>query len=171
MICYLSCQQQWAEAVRTKFRYPNIISATTGTLAGLRPLYLFDRHAPGEDKHSLFDKEETDLEHGNAVRCGYCKSVITYQGNAEPIQGRQVHKFVNPGGYEFVIGCYRRAWCNIMGLPILEWSWFHGCTWQYAMCPQCHEHLGWFYQCAEDDSSFYGLILDRLIIDPSSGQA
>ena len=119
----------------------------------------------------VVDKQDEVLDHGKAVRCAYCKTVITYQGNAEHIQGQHVHSFINPGGYEFTIGCFRRAWCKVMGLPMLEWSWFNGYTWQYALCPQCQEHLGWFYRSSPDDSAFYGLILDRLIIEQAGSDA
>lgn len=135
----------------------------------IHPAYLLDvLEAEGSTqrtKEALHEEEKPG--HGKAVRCAYCKSVITYQGNAESIQGRHIHSFVNPAGYEFTIGCYRRAWCRIMGLPMLEWSWFNGHTWQYAMCPQCQEHLGWFYHTVHDNNAFYGLILDRLIIEES----
>ena len=108
------------------------------------------------------------MDHGKAVRCAYCKSIITYQGNAESKSGKHIHNFVNPGGHEFTIGCYRRAWCKIMGLPMMEWTWFAGYTWQYALCPQCQEHLGWFYRNAPDNTSFYGLILQRIIIEEAN---
>lgn len=136
---------------------------------GIGSYYLFERENSTEKKTRVIAKEDESLDHGKAVRCAYCKTVITYQGNAEHIQGQHIHSFVNPGGYEFTIACYRRAWCKIMGLPTLEWSWFRDCTWQYAMCPQCQEHLGWFYHCPANESSFYGLILDRLIIEQSNG--
>lgn len=135
--------------------------------AGIWPYYLFELENPAEKKTGVLAGEDEALDNGKAVRCGYCRTVITYQGNAEQVLGKHVHNFVNPGGYEFTIGCYRRAWCNVTGLPMLEWSWFNGCTWQYALCPQCQDHLGWFYHCTSDDSSFYGLIIDRLIIEPS----
>ena len=116
----------------------------------------------------MLDKQAEALEHGKALRCANCKTVITYQGHAENRRGQHVHRFFNPGGYEFTIGCFRRAWCKVIGLPTLEWSWFDGYTWQYALCPQCQEHLGWFYHGSTDDSSFYGLILDRLASDSAS---
>ncbi len=132
------------------------------------PVYLFERESSTDKKTQVNHKQQDILEHGKAVRCAYCKTVITYQGNAEQVQGKHVHSFINPGGFEFTIGCYRRAWCKIMGLPMLEWSWFKPYTWQYALCPQCQELLGWFYHNAPDNSSFYGLILDRIIIEQSA---
>jgi hypothetical protein len=132
------------------------------------PYHLFERESSTDNKVKVTDETADVLDHGKAVRCAYCKTVISYQGNAEQIGGKHVHSYVNPGGFEFTIGCYRRAWCKIMGLPMQEWSWFHGYTWQYALCPQCQEHLGWFYRNAPDNSSFYGLILDRLIIEQSA---
>lgn len=134
------------------------------------PYHLFERESSTDDIVKVSDEAQEILDHGKAVRCAYCKAVISYQGNAECIQGQHVHNFVNPGGYEFTIGCYRRAWCKIVGLPMQEWSWFNGYTWQYALCPQCQDHLGWYYHSAADDSSFFGLILDRLIIEQSDSE-
>ena len=150
------------------FYYTSIKPGLSDSVSGIGSYYLFEREPSTQNKTGLLDKQDEALEHGKAVRCAYCKTLITYQGNAENIQGRHVHSFVNPGGYEFTIACYRRAWCKLMGLPMLKWSWFTAYTWQYALCPQCQEHLGWFYHCSADDSSFYGLILDRLIIEHSA---
>jgi len=129
------------------------------------PCHLFERESAAQQQRDSLDEEAPTLEYGKAIRCAYCKTIITYQGNAEIIQGRHVHHFTNPGGYEFTLGCYRRAWCNVVGRPMLEWTWFSAHTWQYALCPQCQEHLGWFYHCSSEDSAFFGLILDRLIVD------
>jgi len=132
------------------------------------PLYFFKQDTATKKKSAPEGKSSAVLDHGKAVRCAYCKTVITYQGNAESMAGKHVHHFTNPGGFEFTIGCYRKAWCRIVGVPTLEWSWFNGHSWQYALCNQCQEHLGWFFQNTQDKTSFYGLILDRLIIEDGS---
>lgn len=135
------------------------------------PLYFFEKTTAPQNE-SVTEKQKSELEdHGRAVRCAYCKTVVTYQGNAESHSGQHVHSFVNPGGYEFTIACYRKAWCKVMGLPMLEWSWFSGYTWQYALCHQCQEHLGWFYYSASERVSFYGLILDRIIIETGNDRS
>ena len=149
------------------------MSLSTGHTRGIPPIeqlryHLFEVDSASDNKTMVLDRHAEDLAHGKAVRCAYCKTLITYQGNAESIQGQHVHSFTNPGGYEFTIGCYRRAWCEVVGRPTQEWSWFNAHTWQYALCPQCQQHLGWFYHCAATGSAFYGLILDRLIIEHTS---
>ena len=133
---------------------------------------LFFEDRPAEEQQTAAEKKASAvLDHGRPVRCASCRSIITYQANAEAIAGSHVHSFVNPGGYEFTIGCYRKAWCRLIGTPTLEWSWFTGHRWQYALCPQCEEHLGWFYQNTAEQSYFYGLILNRLIIERAEGAA
>lgn len=128
--------------------------------------HLFERHtSPQKTRQVEAEENDTLSDHGRAIRCAGCKTVITYHGNAEHRQGGHVHSFINPGGYEFTIGCFGRAWCLIVGQPSREWTWFSGYTWQYALCSQCREHLGWFYNSSSAENSFYGLILDRLIID------
>lgn len=157
--------------VTQQLQYTSINPGLSGPVSGTWRYYLFERETSTEKQTGVLDQDDDVLEHGKAVRCTYCQTVITYQGNAKQIQGQHVHSFVNPGGYTFTIGCFSRAWCKIMGLPMQEWSWFNAYTWQYALCPQCQEHLGWFYRCSTDDSSFYGLILDRLIIEQSASDA
>lgn len=134
------------------------------------PWHVFEKQSLDESKPESLQQEKIKLGHGKAVRCAYCKTVITYQANEQAIRGKHVHSFVNPGGFEFTIACYRRAWCKIMGLPMLEWSWFAPHTWQYALCPQCQEHLGWFYHDPAVNSSFYGLIIDRLILEQDENE-
>jgi len=50
--------------------------------------------------------------------------------------------------------------CVNYGTPTLEHTWFQSYSWRYALCSNCHTHLGWFYQSGND--SFYGLILENL---------
>ena len=135
------------------------------------PYHLFKKETTTENQTVADEQLSTVHEHGRAVRCAYCKSLITYQGNADTIAGKHVHSYSNPAGYEFTIACYHKAWCKITGRPTREWSWFAGYTWQYALCPQCQEHLGWFYHNQPNNSSFYGLILERIIIENENNEA
>jgi hypothetical protein len=48
-----------------------------------------------------------------------------------------------------------------MGEYALEYTWFKNFPWKYALCSNCHKHLGWHY--AYKDYQFYGLIADELI--------
>jgi hypothetical protein len=81
------------------------------------------------------------------------------------IHGAHEHRFMNPAGVLFHIGCFAPAMgCTIVGPDSLEYPWFPGFAWRYAMCGSCGQHLGWhFRQRGEDEhDAFFGLILDRL---------
>lgn len=78
------------------------------------------------------------------------------------INGSHEHTFDNPHGVRFRIGCF--AWvshCEVVMPASIYWSWFPGHAWQVEVCSRCGEHLGWLFRSA--DSTFHGLILDRLM--------
>lgn len=118
-----------------------------------------------------FDKSRTagatqrlQMKQDIPVRCGQCRTVIARRNDAMAMQGAHEHVFSNPANVVFQVQVYRSARCEIRGLPIAEYSWFHGYAWQLAYCPQCYLHLGWRYSQAQFPD-FYGLIATRLIID------
>jgi hypothetical protein len=77
------------------------------------------------------------------------------------VAGGHEHRFVNPGGIHYHIGCFARAAGLIpVGEPSPYWTWFPAYRWQIERCPGCQEHLGWLFRGA--DHEFHGLILDRL---------
>lgn len=129
----------------------------------VRPLLFFDKQ--GDPDVYINTRHENDdiLSQGKALHCAFCHTVITWQGRAIDQLGRHIHTFENPGGYEFTIGCFARAACVQTGRPDKEWSWFPDYHWQYALCHQCHEHLGWYYRSVIQSNNFYGLILERLL--------
>jgi hypothetical protein len=62
----------------------------------------------------------------------------------------------------FRIGCFANApGCEVIGEPTTEHTWFSGYAWSYAVCTGCLTHLGWYFT---DGRSFFGLILDRLVL-------
>jgi hypothetical protein len=72
---------------------------------------------------------------------------------------------MNPAGLLFHIGCFGEAiGCTVVGPDSLEYPWFPGFAWRFAMCAACGRHLGWQFR-SEGKPSFFGLILDRLV-DP-----
>lgn len=97
--------------------------------------------------------------------CAACRTKITWKQASISISGSHSHVFVNPAGLVFEVGCFSRA-INLSGLgPITsEFTWFPGYSWQTALCSFCHSQIGWIYN-SEDESVFFGLILDRLIED------
>jgi len=107
---------------------------------------------------------ETDEQEKRSLRCGSCGHEVTSLNERIAIQGKHEHRFVNPGGYVFRIGCFRRApGCIASGEPTAHFTWFSGYLWSFAVCGSCLAHLGWAYESGSDDS-FFGLILDRLVI-------
>ena len=135
--------------------------------AGLVPFSyeLLERRFNSEASHKTASRIDEDTGEGQAIRCDTCLATITYPGNQLERLGRHVHTFRNPSGLSFTIACYARAWCDAVGKPTEAWSWFPAYRWQYALCHECHEHLGWFYRSHGGLAPFYGLILQRLIFD------
>lgn len=104
-----------------------------------------------------------ELPRQDLVLCRFCRAPITTRLDALDIGEAHQHRFINPAGSQFLVGCYRLApGCDISGLATEEYCWFEGFAWQYASCTDCGEHLGWFYQSGESDQ-FYGLIVDKLV--------
>lgn len=107
---------------------------------------------------SIEPEEKTRVESQKSVRCKSCGYEITDQALAiEPHE----HTFRNPGGYSFHILCYSDApGAADAGEPTTEASWFAGYNWTFAICKQCHIHLGWWYNGSD---RFAGLIATRLM--------
>lgn len=110
--------------------------------------------------------EESETDDGDKdrrdIRCRFCGHPITRQAYRIDINGSHHHTFNNPSGYLFEIGCFSSAsGCASQGKPTLEFSWFTGYSWCFALCVYCHAHLGWLYQ-SMSGSRFYGLILNHL---------
>ena len=89
--------------------------------------------------------------------CAGCDRPITDDDARMEVDGAHVHVRINPVGVVYRFGCFDRADCVISDQPTLENTWFPGSAWQYAHCPGCALHLGWFF------GGFFGLVLDRLV--------
>ena len=101
---------------------------------------------------------------GSAARawwCAACSTRVAGEDDAIDVSGAHRHRFVNPAGVEFEIGCFAQAGCRADGEPTLEHTWFSGFAWSYALCANCHAHLGWFY--SDGASGFVALILPRVV--------
>lgn len=97
------------------------------------------------------------------ILCRFCHAAITTQRAELTIEQQHQHRFLNPNGMHYLIGCFTLApGCDIGGLATNEYTWFKGFSWQMARCSDCGEHLGWFYQQAES-KQFFGLIVDKLV--------
>lgn len=96
------------------------------------------------------------------IACAACSAAITGGAHRITVSGSHDHRFVNPAGLTFHLGCFAAAiGCRIVGPDSLEYPWFPGFSWRYAMCGACGCHLGWHFRKSDQDG-FFGLILDRL---------
>ncbi len=108
------------------------------------------------------EKAKSEEENEKAIRCANCGFGITTAKERMDMDGRHIHVFNNPAGYIFEIGCFASApGCVNRGEPTMEFTWFSGFAWQFALCGNCSAHLGWRYQ-SRGGRSFYGLILAHI---------
>jgi len=108
-------------------------------------------------KHLYIQKSDK-----NAILCCACRQTITDSVQSIEIQGAHQHSYQNPAGIFFNLACFRQAaGCQQHGIATLEYTWFAGFSWRFALCRHCKIHLGWFYQNSTE--SFYGLIIEQLV--------
>lgn len=108
-------------------------------------------------------QERENLPRGDLILCRFCHAAITSKHEELTIGGNHQHCFINPNGFQFLIGCFTLApGCDISGPATDEFTWFKGYVWQTARCSDCGEHLGWLYQNGEA-KQFFGLIIDKLV--------
>lgn len=105
-------------------------------------------------------KSKTELKPDDWL-CIVCSKKITSDKERFEYNSATEFQFVNPEGYNFDIITFLNAdGCLEMGEPTMEFTWFPGHTWSFAVCSRCSNHLGWKYR---GKYSFYGLIKSRLI--------
>ena len=100
------------------------------------------------------------------VRCRACAHGLTCRSLAVQVAGAHEHTFRNPAGYSFHVLCYADAeGCLHIGTPTAEASWFAGFDWCFALCAECHQHVGWWYLPRDPGTgvAFAGLIATRLV--------
>jgi hypothetical protein len=94
--------------------------------------------------------------------CVVCGQVVTDERHRVSVHGASEHRFMNPAGFVYALGCFAEApGCRMRGAPTDEFTWFPGYTWCYALCAGCDSHLGWLFEGGQW-SRFFGLILNRL---------
>ena len=132
-----------------------------------------DKQRQGLDPalRSLLDNEIRDASDDGKdgklfVYCAACSHVLGRAKDAITINGSHQHFCTNPHGIDFNVGCYSDALgCAISGQPTGADSWFAGFTWRFATCSGCSTHLGWLFE-NNSGEHFYGLVRDRIQIDP-----
>jgi hypothetical protein len=96
-----------------------------------------------------------------ALLCASCGHEVTSERARISVLDAHEHRFMNPAGLVFHIGCFARAdGCMAIGQPSGDYRWFPGFDWRIALCVACADHLGWYFQSPGD--GFFGLILERL---------
>ena len=94
--------------------------------------------------------------------CDACEQLITDVRHRIQVQDAHEHRFMNPGGFLYHIGCFAEAvGCVTVGPDSAEYPWFPGFDWSCAHCGGCGRQLGWRFRDA-GGHVFYGLVLDRL---------
>jgi len=102
------------------------------------------------------------------IRCRACGAGVARPADRIAVGGRHRHRFANPYGIVFEIGCFAAAdGCLAVGSPTEEFTWFSGHAWQVGVCAACRTHLGWRFASAAG-GGFFGLILERLVEPPAA---
>lgn len=100
----------------------------------------------------LDDAESDD----QTVHCRSCDAVVARASERVVIGEGDLHTFVNPSGEVFELACFARAEGAVaIGEGTLEYTWFPGHAWRFAICRSCAAQLGWRY---DGESGFWGLI-------------
>jgi hypothetical protein len=115
------------------------------------------------------ERLETGIGGGGTLLCAACGNGITTTSARTTLFGQYVHHKTNPYGFQFVMGCFSSApGCAIQGEAVPQDTWFPGYSWRFALCDHCNTHLGWYYE-SPGQQYFYGLVLERLVEESSSG--
>ncbi len=109
------------------------------------------------------EKQKARESSGRPIRCAHCGQQVSTADQRIEKAGSHAHRFENPAGIVFRIGCFRHApGCRRAGEATLAWTWFPGHAWSMALCIKCGTHLGWSFAPAGTGDAFYGLIRLRL---------
>ena len=121
-------------------------------------LLLFER-LPGADLEVSLERLRR-LPQRSRLLCRRCGNPITTPAQRITVAGAHQHRFHNPAGQAFHIGCFRDAdGCTRSDASWRQYSWFPGYRWSIALCARCDNHLGWYFH---GQQGFFGLILDQL---------
>lgn len=100
--------------------------------------------------------DDDDTRAAPLVFCRRCDAVVARTSDRVMTGPDDLHTFVNPRGEVFDLVCFFRADGAVtVGEPTLEYTWFPGHAWRFAMCRSCAVQLGWRYDGAP---GFWGLI-------------
>jgi hypothetical protein len=124
-------------------------------------MHLLESEGDPQRAAGLAPVQEKQAEPERAILCASCGHTITRERERISVLDAHEHRFMNPAGSLFHIGCFRHAdGCLAIGHPSDDYPWFPGFDWQVALCAACADHLGWLFRSAAE--SFFGLRLERL---------
>ena len=124
---------------------------------------------PAKERQALDPKlrellDDTQQPDEGFVFCAACSHVIARVSDRIEVNGAFLHHLTNPHGIQFRVTCYSAALgCALSGRREAADSWFAGFCWRIASCEACQNHLGWYFDHA--DEYFYGLIADNVQSD------
>lgn len=135
-------------------------------------LFKTEHEKPGAPaKASETDANLRDKDEGAWYVCRNCRQPIARPSDRITVQGSHSHTFANPSGIVFEIACFASAkGYSFMGPPSNDFTWFSGYAWRIAICAGCLNHIGWFFSAGEGGNSFFGFILDKLVLLSEPGQ-
>ena len=136
---------------------------------GLSLAWRFDRLTESVIEKLVRSKQDAGEREPNKderLLCSACSHPITRPQARTAVDGTHEHRFTNPHGVRFRIGCYAEApGCRPMGAATDEHTWFPGHVWRIVVCANCRQHLGWSFH-GRDGGRFFGLIVERLSPSP-----
>lgn len=123
---------------------------------------LLEGDAPAQPSAPVAITSRAPAREKREIVCATCAHTITtVEARISVLDGHE-HRFMNPAGLLFHIGCFAEApGCLVIGPPSDEYPWFPGHSWRLALCAACAQHLGWHFQ-PRGGSGFFGLCLDRV---------
>ncbi len=111
------------------------------------------------------ERSESAIREQVWVRCSGCGHALAEARTSIEVEGKHLHTFVNPAGFDYTIRCFGEApGCAVSGEESTFWSWFRGFAWRMAVCGGCGAHVGWSFR--KEASVFWGLIADRIAESP-----
>lgn len=108
-------------------------------------LLLLDSCLESEKQMAIENQRESDFH--EILVCAACQNPITTNRERISVNGGHEHRFFNPLGILFLVGCFSEAQgCQAAGPQSREFSWFPGYSWQIVSCSSCECHLGWSFE-------------------------
>lgn len=126
------------------------------------------RRKPVENAIDAAEELLESVNHASAgdelLCCSHCSHSISNALEAFRLNNETGRVFTNPAGVSFHVSYFGVCpGALIFGPYTTEASWFDGTHWAYAICANCHQHLGWHYRYPEGGEPFFGIISSKLV--------